>query len=516
MEARSAAPAAAPSSGAALDPRRWLILAVICTAYLMVGLDLTVVNLAIPSAQEALGFSDADRQWIVTAYALPFGSLLLFCGRLSDLIGRKQTFLIGLTGFAVASAVGGAATNFGTLVTARAAQGAFAAMLAPAALALLATTFTDLKEKGKAFGIFSAVAASGTGLGLIIGGALTSALDWRWSMYVNLLFAGVAIVGSVVLLKKQPKTGARMDVPGVLLASGGMFGVVFGFSNAAEDSWSTPSTWGVLAVGAALLIGFAFWQTRATHPLLPPRIVLDRNRGGAYLTMLLVGTGMFGVMLFLVYYMQNDLGYSAIVSGVALLPMIVFTGVGANTSAVKLMPRYGPRPLITGGLLLSAVGMAWLTGIGTDSDYALDLLGPLIAIGAGMGLIFGAALRTGTAGVAMQDAGIASAMVSTGQQLGGAIGTALLNTIAATATTNWLSGQVQGKPSAEQLSLAAIEGYTTVFWWCTAIFVAGAVISFLMLRSGPLPAPAGAPAAKPSEQSGQQSEQSGQAEAARS
>ncbi|MFE4263136.1 MFS transporter [Streptomyces sp. NPDC056883] len=499
MEARSAAPAAAPSSGAAGDSRRWLILATICTAYLMIGLDLTVVNLAIPSAQETLGFSDADRQWIVTAYALPFGSLLLFMGRLSDLIGRKQTFLTGLIGFASASAIGGAAGNFETLVAARAAQGAFAAMIAPAALALLATTFIDPKEKAKAFGIFSAVAAGGTGLGLIVGGALTSALDWRWCMYVNLFFAGAAILGSFLLLKKQPKTGARIDIPGVLLASGGMFSVVFGFSNAAEDSWSSVSTWGVLALGAALLIGFTVWQTRAAHPLLPPRIVLDRNRGGAYFIMLLVGTGMFGVMLFLVYYMQNDLGYSAIISGVALLPMIVSTGVGANVSAIKLMPRTGPRPLITGGLLLSAAGMVWLTGIEVDSNYALDLLGPLIAIGAGMGLIFGAALRTGTAGVALQDTGIASACVSTGQQLGGAIGTALLNTIAATATTGWLTSHTQGQPTPDQLHLAAIDGYTTVFWWCTAIFVVGAAAAFLLLRSGPLPTPAAPPAAKPAE-----------------
>ena len=500
MATRSAAPAAGPGSGADVNPRRWLILAVVCTAYLMVGLDLTVVNLALPSAQKALDFTNADRQWIVTAYALPFGSLLLFCGRLSDLIGRKQTFLIGLTGFAAASAVGGASTSFGMLVTARACQGAFAALLSPACLALLATTFTDLKERGKAFGIFSGVVASGAGLGLIIGGGLTSGLNWRWCLYVNLLFAGAALIGGILLLGSQPKNNARMDVPGVLLASAGMFCVVYGFSNAATHSWHTPSTWGVLVLGGLLLIGFVVWQTRAAHPLLPPRIVLDRNRGGAYFTVLLVGTGFFSTLLFLVYYMQTNLGYSAITSGVALLPMILVTPIATNVGAIKLMPRYGPRPLITIGLLISAVGMAWLTGIGVHSHYAANLLGPVAAVGIGMGLIYAAALTAGTSGVAPQEAGIASATISAGQQLGGAIGTALFNTIAATTTAHWLTHHVQGRPSTEQLHLGAVHGYTTVFWCDVVIFAVGAVIAGLLLRGGPLAKPQGAPAEKPAEQ----------------
>jgi MFS family permease len=373
------------------------------------------------------------------------------------------------------------------LVTARAFQGAFAAMLAPACLALVATTFTDPNEKSKAFGIFSAVAASGTGVGLIVGGALTDALSWRWCMYINLVFAGIALVGGMRLMHRQPRTGAQLDVPGVMLASGGMFCLVYGFANAADDGWSTPSTWGFLALGGALLIVFAFWQTRAAHPLLPPRIVLDRNRGGAYLTVLLLGMGIFGVMLFLVYYMQNDLGYSAITSGVALLPMIVVTGTAANAGATRLLPKFGPKPLVTAGLLISAAGMAWLTQIGPDSSYASHLLGPTMVVGLGLGLVFAAVLRTGTSGVAAEDAGIASACVTTGQQLGGAVGTALLNTIAATATINWLESKVQGQPSPEQLILASIDGYTTVFWWSTAIFAVGAVVCGLLLRRGPLP-----------------------------
>jgi EmrB/QacA subfamily drug resistance transporter len=469
------------------DSRRWLILAVICSAALMIVLDVTVMNLALPSAQRALGFTNAERQWIVTAYSLSFGSLLLFCGRLADLIGRKVTFLAGLAGFAVASAVGGASDSFTMLVTARACQGVFAALLAPSALSLLTTTFTDPEERGKAFGVYGAVAASGSGLGLLIGGALTSYLSWRWCLYVNLIFAAIAITGGALLLGRQPRTpGARLDVPGVAAVSAGMFSLVYGFSNAATHGWHTPSTWGFLAAGVVLLIVFAVWQTRAAQPLLPPRVIGDRNRGGAYLTMLITGAGMFGIFLFLIYYMQATLGYSPIRSGLAILPMVVVIGVTANVGNIKLMPRLGPKPLIVAGMLFNAAGMAWLTRIGVHSSYASGLLGPLVVTGFGMGLIFSAAANTGTFGVAPRDAGVASASLNTGQQLGGAIGTALLNTIAASATTSYLASHLHGRPTPQLLHLALIHSYTTVFWVCAAAFAAGAVICGALLRPGPL------------------------------
>jgi EmrB/QacA subfamily drug resistance transporter len=469
------------------DSRRWLTLAVICTAALMIVLDVTVMNLALPSAQRALGFTNADRQWIVTAYSLSFGSLLLFCGRLADLVGRKITFLTGLAGFAVASAVGGASDSFTMLVTARACQGIFAALLAPSALSLLTTTFTDPKERNKAFGVYGAVAASGSGLGLLLGGTLTSYLGWRWCLYVNLIFAAFAITGAVLLLGRQPKTpGARLDVPGVAAVSGGVFCLVYGFSNAATRGWHAPSTWGFLAAGAALLVVFAAWQARAAHPLLPPRVIMDRNRAGAYLTMLIFGSALFGIFLFLIYYMQVTLGYSPVKSGVALLPMVVVIGVVANVGNIKLMPRFGPKPLIGLGLLANAAGMAWLTRIGIHSDYASALLGPLIVTGFGSGLIFSAAANTGTFGVAPRDAGVASASINTGQQLGGSIGTALLNTIAASATTSYLASHLHGRPTSQLLHLAAIHSYTTVFWWCAGIFAVGAIVCGTLLRRGPL------------------------------
>jgi EmrB/QacA subfamily drug resistance transporter len=485
------------------DPRRWMILAVIAVAQLMVVLDATVMNIALPSAQHALGFSNVDRQWIVTAYSLTFGSLLLFCGRLADLIGRKVMFITGLAGFALASAVGGASVNFAMLVTARAFQGAFGAMLAPAALSLLATTFTNPKERGKAFGIYGSVAAGGGAVGLLLGGALTSYLSWRWCLYINLIFAGAAIIGGLLLLHKQPRTGARLDVPGVILVSSGVFCLVYGFSNAAVHNWSTPSTWGFLAVGAVLLAAFAFWMSRARNPLLPPRVVLDRNRGAAYLAILIVGAGMFGVFLFLTYYLQDTLGYSPVITGVAFLPMIAGVATSSNLSNIVLMPRIGPKPIVSTGLLLAAGGMAWLTRIGPDSTYVADILGPIIITGLGFGLVFSTAFNTGTYGVRPQDTGVASASVNTGQQLGGAIGTALLNTIAASATLSYLTSHLHGKPTAAQTQLALVHGYTTAFWVSAGIFLGGAVLCGSLMRVGPLQGRQAEPATTPADATAQ-------------
>jgi hypothetical protein len=372
----------------------------------------------------------------------------------------------------------------------------FAAMLAPAALSLLTTTFSDPKERGKAFGVYGSIAGAGAAVGLLLGGALTTYLSWRWCLYINLVFAGAAIIGGAVLLRRQPRApGAQLDILGVILVSSGVFCLVYGFSNAATHSWHTPSTWGFLAAGVVLLVIFAWWQGRAPHPLLPPRVVLDRNRGGAYLAILITGAGMFGIFLFLTYYMQVSLGYSAVISGLAFLPMVVCIAIAANVSNIVLLPRIGPRPLVVAAMLMLAAGQVWLTRIGVRGDYVGDILGPLMITGVGMGFMFSTAMNTGTYGVAPSDAGVASASVNTGQQLGGSIGTALLNTIAASATVAYITAHIAAaghSPAALHAVTAAglVHGYTTVFWWCVAIFAGGAILCGALMRSGPLQAPA--------------------------
>jgi EmrB/QacA subfamily drug resistance transporter len=493
------------------DPQRWLILIVIAIAQLMVVLDATVMNIALPSAQKALGFSVVDRQWIVTAYSLSFGSLLLFGGRLADLVGRRVMFITGLAGFAIASAIGGASVSFAMLVTARACQGVFGAMLAPAALSLLATTFTDPKERGKAFGIYGSVAAGGGAVGLLLGGALTSYLSWRWCLYINLFFAGLAIAGALMFLhaRSGPRQ-AQLDIPGVLLVSTGVFCVVYGFSNAATHGWGTPSTYLFLAAGVVLLAVFVFWMSRAKSPLMPPRVVLDRNRGAAYLAILLAGAGMFGIFLFVTYYLQDTLNYSPVITGVAFLPMVACIAIASNTSNIVLMPRIGPKPIVSAGLLLAAVGMVLFTRIGLHSGYAAIILPALLVTGLGMGLMFSTAFNTGTYGVSPSDSGVASAMVNTGQQLGGSIGTSLLNTIFASAVASYAAAHLAllGLSPAAVATVranATIHGYVTAFWWVGGIFLFGAIVCGSLMRRGPLrpvtqgrPSPsAAAPAAEP-------------------
>jgi EmrB/QacA subfamily drug resistance transporter len=463
--------------------RRWLILFVIAIAQLMVVLDATVVNIALPSAQKALAFTNDQRQWIVTAYALAFGSLLLLGGRIGDLFGRKRTLMVGLLGFAGASVLGGFAQSFDVLVAARALQGVFGALLAPAALSILTTTFVDPGERAKAFGAFSAVAVAGAALGLILGGVLTEYLSCRWCLYVNLVIAIPATLAAFSLLHNQvPEHRAHIDIPGTVTATTGLFAIVYGLANAQTHAWTAPLTIGMLAAGAVLLAGFVLIQSRSRNPLLPLRVVVDRDRGGSFLAMFLSGAGMFGIFLFLTYYMQQTLGFSPVKTGLAFLPMTFTIVISATVGSTRLLPRFGPRPLIGGGMLVAAAGMLTLTQVGVDTAYSTHVLPGLLIIGAGLGMVFASAMATATFGVDAADAGVASAMVNTMQQIGGSIGTALLSTLAASAVTSELAG-VAGRPDPAALAHAAVHGYTTAFWWAAGIYAVGAFVCASLLTA---------------------------------
>jgi EmrB/QacA subfamily drug resistance transporter len=448
----------------------------------------TIVNIALPSAQKALGFSNDARQWIVTAYALSFGSLLLLGGRLGDLIGRKRVFVAGLAGFAAASAVGGLAQSFGVLVVARAVQGGFAALLAPAALSLLTTTFTAPSERNTAFGVFGAA-------GLILGGALTEYLDWRWCMYVNVILAVPTAIAALRLLGREPAATTKrdIDIPGAVTASAGLVALVYGLSNAETHGWGASLTIAALSVGIALLAAFIAIERRVEHPLLPLRVVADRGRGGAYLAVAIVGAGMFGVFLFLTYYLQQTLGFSPLKTGLAFLPMIAMIMPIGAIGQTRLVPRFGARRLVTLGMALGAAAMLLLTGVTVHSSYVTHVLPGLLVMGTGLGLIMAPAMSTATLGVDRRDAGVASAMVNTGQQIGGSIGTALLSTLAASAASSYAAAH---RPAADLAAQAAVHGYTTAFAWSAAIFAVGALASWLLLPSR-TPAPAPDTAAEP-------------------
>ena len=377
---RQGPPSAVRVRGAARSgPRvanRWIALVILSLAQLMVILDPTIVNIALPTAQHDLGFSTADRQWVVTGYALAFGSLLLLGGRLSDFFGRKRLFIIGVAGFAAASALGGAASGFEMLLTARVAQGAFAALLAPAALSMLSVTFADdRKERGRAFGIFGAISGAGGALGLLLGGLLTQDLSWRWCLYVNVIIAVIVLAGALAFLRDGARpTRTPLDIAGTVVVVLGLVGIVYGLGNAASKGWQDARTLGPVTAGVVLLIVFVLIEGRVSHPLLPLRVVLDRDRGAAYLSVGISGAGSFAVFLFLTYYLQETLGFTPLQTGLACLPLVGLVMVGAVISGAVLLPRTGPRPLIPAGCILAAAGLAMLTGLGARSSYAAGVL----------------------------------------------------------------------------------------------------------------------------------------------
>jgi EmrB/QacA subfamily drug resistance transporter len=478
------------------DPKRWRALAVIAVAQLMIVLDATIVNIALPTAQKDLGISTADRQWVVTAYTLAFGGLLLLGGRIADYNGRKRTFIIGLIGFAAASAIGGLAPNAGLLFAARGLQGAFAAVLAPAALSLITVTFVAPKERARAFGVFGAISGGGAAIGLILGGILTEYASWRWCLGVNVPISLIAAAFAVYEVHESKAPGdTRYDIPGAVLSTLGLVCLVYGFTEAAKAKhpanpndtavrgWTAPSTLIFLAVAVVLLIAFVVWEQRTANPLLPLRIVLDRNRGGSYLMFLFVGAGLFAMFLFLTYYFQLNLGYSPLRSGFAFLPfsggIIVAAGVVA-----QLLPKLGPRPLMIPGLIMSIVGMLLLVKIDLHTSYVTHVLPAQLLMSVGLAGVFIPAASTALIGVGHHDAGVASAVLNSSQQIGGSLGTALLNTVFASTVTAFLTTNAHGPDQiAQQTPHALIHGYHVSFVWGAALLIAGLLCAVALVNA---------------------------------
>ncbi|MDN5895154.1 MAG: MFS transporter [Nocardioides sp.] len=471
-------------TGPNADPRRWRILALVAVCQLVLALDASIVNIALPAVQEALGVSDAERQWVITAYALTFGGLLLLGGRICDFVGRKRVIIIGLVGFAAVSALGGLAPNAAVLFTARGLQGLFAALIAPAALAILSATFTDPKERATAFGVYGGVSGGGAAIGLIVGGLLTEYTTWRWCLLINVPVTLITAAFALWLITEHRTGGRRYDIPGAITATAGLGLLVFGFSKADEEGWTSPLTLGLLAAAAALLVAFVAIESRTRQPLLPLRVVMNRSRGAAYINGLIAGAALFAVFLFLSYYMQGTLHYSPIKTGLGFLPLALGIGIGAALAG-RLLPQIGPRLLTVTGLITAAVGLLLLTRLGTTTGYASHLLPGQLVVAIGTGLVFVTVTSTAMIDIDTADSGIASAMVNTTQQIGGSLGIALLNTIATTSTTHYLTTHRGELPE------ALVHGFHTAFLATAALLVFGAICAWLMIHANPndLPAP---------------------------
>ena len=462
-----------------LDPKRWAILAVVVIAQLMVVLDASIVTIALPSAQRTLHISVANRQWVITAYTVAFGGLLLLGGRVADFGGRRRMFVIGLIGFATASALGGLATDQAMLFGARALQGAFAALMAPAALSILTITFAaDPKERAKAFGAYGAVSGAGGAIGVLAGGILTEYASWRWCLLVNVPIALLAAVAASRTVHESRASGTtRYDIPGALLSTAGLVSLVYGFTKASTDGWRSATTLTLLAAAMVLLISFVVVESRSSHPLLPLRVVADRNRGGAYLATLLTGAGLFAMFVFLSYYLQQVLNYSALKAGLAFLPFAagIILAAGASTA---LVPRLGPRIPMSVGIFIGALGLAWLTQIGVHTSYWTHVLPPEILMSVGLGLAFPALSSTALIRVKEQDSGVASALVNTAQQVGGSLGTALLNTIAATATATYIAAH---GPAFKQAGV--VHGFAVAFGVGAGLLLVASAVSAIFIKA---------------------------------
>ncbi|MFI9788090.1 MFS transporter [Kitasatospora sp. NPDC051984] len=423
--------------GAGRDRRKGITLTVIAATQLMVVLDATIVNIALPHIQDALKFSTTDLSWVINAYTLTFGGLLLLGGRAGDILGRRRVFVVGVLLFGLASLLGGFAQNGGMLLAARALQGVGGAICSPTAFALIATNFKEGPERNRAFGVFSAVAGSGAAIGLLAGGVLTEYLNWRWVFFVNVPIAALIAIAAPRYINESERHPGAFDLPGALASTLGLVSLVYGFIHAADPKagWGNGVTIASFAVGAALLVAFAVIEQRTAQPITPLRLLRNRNRTGGLIMMLCLAAAMFGIFFYVTLFVQRVLGYSALKAGVAFLPISVAIIVAAQLASA-LQARLGPKPFLATGSLLVTAGLSWLTQTDVHSSYPLGVLGPTVTFGFGMGLIFVPVMLMAVSGVAAHETGAASGLLNSVQQIGGSVGLSILTTVFAKAATS--------------------------------------------------------------------------------
>lgn len=470
-----------------------LALAVICVAQLMVVLDATVVNVALPSIRDDLDFSLENLTWVVTAYSLAFGGLLLFGGRTGDFFGRRRMFMIGIAIFAAASLVGGLANGEAMLIIARAAQGAGGAIAAPTALALLATTFTEPKARARAFGVFAAMAASGGALGLLVGGVLTDYASWRWALFINVPIGAIVLFLAPRVLNESQGSGTKLDLPGAITVTAGMSTLVYGLTEAASDGWGSATTVVSLVIAAMLLIAFVVIEHFSEHPLMPFRIFANRNRTGTYLIMLFLAAALFTTFYFMAQYLQNVHGWSPLRTGLGFLPMPALIMFMSIVVVRPLIPKIGIRPFLTAGPILAIAAMIAFTQLDASSSY-WPFLGSILLLGVGMGCSFVPLTMTAVNGVAPHETGLASALLSTGQQVGGAIGLAAFGTVFAHAAADRASELGARASTAAGQADIFVAGQQHAFQAAIVVTVLALIASLTLIRVNKVAPPAGATA----------------------
>ena len=500
----SSSEVARPTGAARRGHHPALALTVIAASQLMVVLDATIVNIALPQVQQALGFSTTDLSWVLNAYTLTFGGLLLLGGRAGDILGRRRMFIAGILIFTLASFLGGLATSSAWLLAARALQGVGGAITAPTALALITTNFAEGPERNRAFGVFGAVAGTGSAIGLLAGGMLTSWLSWRWVLFVNVPIGIVLALLAPRFITESERQPGRFDLAGALTSTAGMTALVYGFISAAHDGWSDPVTVGSFTAAAVLLAAFFSIETRTRQPITPLHMFADRNRAGSYAIMLSLAAAMFGMFFFLTLFVQDVLGYTPLRAGLSFLPLTAAI-IASSQFAARSLPRLGPKRLMTAGALLATIGLAWLSQLSVTSGYLGGLLGPMVVFALGMGLLFVPLTVVAVAGVPPRDAGAASSLLNVMQQVGGSLGLSILVTAFGTASRNEATTQLAnfartappeaqahfqqtGQLPAPWAHQILAHGISTSFQLAVVFAAVALAIALLVIRPTPKPA----------------------------